>query len=436
MRRYKQIFTIIFAIIGGVSCGCFAQEKPQSTYQYVDFNQGQNDNAHAEWVQRIEVLEPAGLSEIRGDVNVKIKAPEMLHVKAFCWSQPTVENPSPWGHRVDLTPTGIDLGEDGTGTFVFPAGNFPAGPVNIRIFASNEKGEKDMFELQLYNKGGIAWNQGIPKNDPPAAKGLQLVFTDDFDGPLSISNDGRNARYCAHKPLSGDFSGWPFRDFDGPENPFEQKDTYLRIKARKNPESKGSTGIIASVNMDGEGCWVKAPFYMECRFTAQSAPGTWPAFWTLTTFDGTPVDELDVIEAYGGRGKGHPNHDDIYCIVSHFWGQTNPDGTRKKEFDTRVPMTQLAGKSSWSETFHTYGLYVGLEETVYYFNDMEVLRHPVNDVSRNQPTFFLLNYAIGGISGWPVDMERYGNASDMYVDYIRVYAREPLDYKAPIESRR
>ena len=37
-------------------------------------------------------------------------------------------------------------------------------------------------------------------------------FADDFDGPLSISPDGRGARYAAHKTGGGDFSGWPFSD--------------------------------------------------------------------------------------------------------------------------------------------------------------------------------------------------------------------------------
>lgn len=422
----KTIQIAILSLMLYGSAICVAQT---SDYQYVDFNQGQNDRKNTEWVQKIHVVEPAYRSDVRGNVTVKIKVDDMTHVKAYCWKQPDGKNPSEWGHRIDLTPKGVKLKKDGTGSFVFRANEFPAGPVNIRIFASNEKGEKDMCELQLYNQGGVAWNQGIPANDPPAANGLQLVFADDFDGPLSISNDGRNARYCAHKPPYGDFSGWPFTDVDKPGNPFEQRDTYLRIKARKEPGSKGSTGIIASIDMDGEGFWAKAPFYMECRFTAQSAPGTWPAFWTLTTFDGSPTDELDIIEAYGGRGPGHPNHDDVYCIVSHFWNQKKVDGTPKKDYDTRVPMTKLAGKSSWSETFHTYGLYVGPDETAYYFNDIEVLRHPTNDISREKPTYFLLNYAIGGISGWPIDLERYENASDMYVDYIRVYAKEPLNYK-------
>ena len=46
--------------------------------------------------------------------------------------------------------------------------------------------------------------------------------------------------------------------------------------------------------MDGEGFFTKAPCYLEYRFTAQSAPGTWPAFWTLTSIDrGLNGDELD-----------------------------------------------------------------------------------------------------------------------------------------------
>ena len=33
-------------------------------------------------------------------------------------------------------------------------------------------------------------------------------------------------------------------------------------------------------------------------------------------------------------------------------------------------------------------------------------------------------------------VERYGNGSDMYIDYIRVYAEKPLDYKVPEEAIR
>ena len=51
----------------------------------------------------------------------------------------------------------------------------------------------------------MSWNQGIPDRTPSGAEGLKLVFSDDFDGPLSISNDGIGARYNAHKPRFGRF---------------------------------------------------------------------------------------------------------------------------------------------------------------------------------------------------------------------------------------
>ena len=62
---------------------------------------------------------------------------------------------------------------------------------------------------------------------------------------------------------------------------------------------------------------------------------------------------------------------------------------------------------------------------------MEVLRHPTNVVSRENPHFFMINLAIGGISRWPIDLARYDNGSDMWVDYVRVYAKEPVapDYR-------
>ena len=401
----------------------------EGEYKYVDFNHGQNDNDGTEWVQSIQIIEPACRTDVKGKVKVSFKAPKMDWAKALCWSQPS-KGDSHWGKDVNLTPKGIKLDEQGEGSFIFNADKFPAGPMTVRIYAQNEAGLKDFFELQLYNTGGVVWSQGVPDTIPHAAKGLQVVFVDDFDGPLSISNDGRNARYCAHKPRFGDFSGWPFSDVDGPDNPFEQRDTYLRIKARKPEGSKGSTGLIASANMDGEGFWVQAPFYMECRFTAQSVPGAWPAFWTITRLDrGTNGDELDIVEAYGGVGKGNPNHPG-YSLVSHFWGQKNPDGTKKREYDRVVPITELGGKSYWSHTFHTYGLYVDEKETVYYFDDIEVMRHPTNDESLN-PHIFLINYAIGGISGWPIDVERYGNGSDMYVDFVRVFAEKKIDYSQP-----
>ena len=393
----------------------FAQKSP-----VFDFDYGQGVKKE-EWVQVIRLLRPECRSMVSGEVEVKFVAPGMSHAKAMCWGFGERQDSMNWGCDTNLTPKGIKLKKDGSGSFTFNADLLPHGPMNVRIYALSNDGKKDIFELQLYNEGGISWREGIPAETPAAAKGLKLVFSDDFDGELSISDDGRGARYNAHKPLFGDFSGWPFADVSSADNPFSRVDTYLRIAARKREGHPGSTGLIASVNMDGEGFWFKAPCYLECRFVAQSAPGTWPAFWTVNQIRPAPGDELDIMEAYGGRGEGNPNFWGYNC-TTHYWEQRDAEGHPREATYKSIDMLSIGGGSSWSTTFHTYGVYIGFKETVYYCDNIEVFRHPTNSISRDSPHLFMVNYAIGGISGWKIDLERYGNGSDMYVDYIRVYS--------------
>ena len=176
------------------------------------------------------------------------------------------------------------------------------------------------------------------------------------------------------------------------------------------------------------------PAYFECRLTCQSAPGTWGAFWTLTqgTIGMSPddpryaatkaagCDELDVLECYGGYGPRNPNHGGHYGITTHFWGQ------EREAPHLWADAMSVGGGSSWSWTFHTYGLLITETDTVYYLDGIEMLRHPTGPVTKSQNTWFLINYAISGISGWPYDLERYGNESDMWVDWVRVYCGKPL----------
>jgi hypothetical protein len=205
------------------------------------------------------------------------------------------------------------------GSFVFPADKYPHGPINVRI--SGVSGNiQDNCYLQLYNRGGVAWNEGLPK-DPPAAEGMQLLFADDFTGPLSISGKDPKATYYDHKPPHGsqDFSAHRFTGHDEPGNPFAQADSYLRIRASDKTKS---AGIISSVKSDGSGIKATVPCYFECRFIGPNVIGAWPAFWLLTdnlSDTSLPCDELDIIEAYGGEGPGHPNAKDAYMITPHAW---------------------------------------------------------------------------------------------------------------------
>jgi hypothetical protein len=415
-----------------------ADDAP-ATGDNLPYYSGKNDDTDKkiDWVKSIAVSEPGYGSDIKGDVTIKFTAPGMTHVKATCWQQPGDLDTDKWGHAAEIEPD-TKLDDTGAGSFVFHADQFPNGPMTIRIFAKDDGKKQDLCELQLFNEGGVKWNQGFPKDDPAGAQGMKVVFADDFDGPLSISHDGVGAKYESHKTGGGDFSGWPFSSSEDFPNLFTQKGTWLRIHASKDAQGKASSGLLSSAHEDGTGFYATPPFYMECKFMAQSAPGAWPAFWTLTkdSLDKTrppnsPCEELDVIEAYGGRGWGNPNFPN-YAATSHFWNEKDADGKPLVSDDGKqvgyeaknIPMVDLGGKSTWSETFHTYGLKVTKDTTTYYFDDMPVFEHKTKPESQTQPQWFLINYAIGGISGWKIDMDRYNNSSDMWVDYVRVYQGE------------
>jgi hypothetical protein len=369
----------------------------------------------------IAVVSPEYCSDIKGDTRVRLSARGFTSVTAKCWKQGE-------GFGTDSTVAEVPLDETGKGSFDFPADQYPHGAVTVRISA--EKGQlKDNCYLQLYNRGGVSWKEGIPKDTPPAAKGMALVFADDFTGPLSISTKDPKARYFDHKPLGGDFSTLPFTGHDEPANPFTQVDTYLRIRA---DATKKSAGLISSVNNEGWGIKASLPCYFECRFIGPNAIGTWPAFWLMSDYptqrkagkpENLPVDELDVIEAYGGEGPREPNSHDQYQVTPHAWNQ----GEAGKAAEARayaqvhnpVSMKKHGIPSAWFEAFHTYWCRITENDTIYYCDDIEVGRHKTLDESKRHPFFFLVNLATGG--GWPVDLSRYQGKADMYVDYIRVY---------------
>jgi hypothetical protein len=360
---------------------------------------------------------------VKGDTTVRLAAPGFRSVTVKCWKQGS-------GFGSDFTVATVPLDAQGGGGFVFPADQFPHGPITVRISGVNGA-VKGTCYLQLYNKGGVSWNEGMPKDPPPAAKGMTLVFADDFTGPLSISSAEAKASYYDHKPPNGwqDFSVHTFSGRESPKNPFAQVDSYLRIRAS---DALHSSGIISSMKNDASGVKVGLPCYFECRFIGPNAIGTWPAFWLMTDYmtdykasgDKTPCDELDIVEAYGGEGPGEPNAGDTYMVTPHCWNQgAVGKATEKKAFEALhnpCRMGKFGIPSTWFESFHLYGCKVTETDTIYYCDNIEVGRHPTFPVCKRRPLFFLINLATGG--GWPVDLSRYG-AADMYVDYVRVYGK-------------
>ena len=373
----------------------------------------------------VAVTSPAYGSNVRGDTTVKVEAPGFKSVTVKCWKQGGAAG-------ADSTIATVALDEKGQGAFMFPADGYPHGPVTVRISADSGT-MKDNCYLQLYNQGGVSWNEGMPQDAPPAAKGLALVFADDFKGPLSISSTNLKATYYDHKPPGGwqDFSKHRFSGHESPKNPFAQMDSYLRIRAS---DQKQSSGLISSLKNDASGLTAKAPCYFECRFLGPNAIGTWPAFWIMTDYmkeqvkgRKVPCDELDIIEAYGGEGPHTPNAFDSYMICPHAWDQGEAGKAIEKkayaEVHNPIHMRKFGIASTWFETFQIYGCKITETDTIYYCDNIEVGRHATLPLSKQQPFFFLINLATGG--GWPVDLSRYNGVADMYVDYVRVYQQAP-----------
>ncbi len=370
----------------------------------------------------ITVVSPEYCSEVTGDVRVRVSAPGCKSLSVKCRKG---------GGRfgTDSTVAAVTLNARGEGSFVFPADRYPHGPVTLRISGASGNVADNCY-LQLYNKSGVSDRPGMPADPPPAARGMSLVFADDFNTPLSISSTDPKAVYYDHKPPDGhqDFSVHTFAGRESSRNPFAQVDTYLRIRAS---DATHASGLISSLKSDGTGIKASLPCYFECRFLGPNAVGAWPGFWLMTDYladyklkgDKTPCDELDIIEAYGGEGPRRPNAGDSYMITPHCWNQG--DAARmleKKAFEAMhnpIHMHKFGIPSSWFEAFHTYGCKVDATDTIYFCDDVEVGRHATLPICKEQPLFFMINLATGG--GWPVDLSRYHGKADMYIDYVRVY---------------
>lgn len=373
----------------------------------------------------VSVTSPAYRSDVSGNTTIQISAPGQTSAVAKCWQAGS-------GMGQDTTVATISLDGSGNGSFVFPADSYPHGPLIIRITAGG-----DTCHLQLYNTGGTPWKEGLASAPPPPqAAGLVLAFADDFDGPLSISQNGFGTTYGAHMvPASKDFSRPRFRNYeDSARNPFFQRDSYLRIRATTVVDEAGlegdllkdakaanwdingmtGTGFINSVDQNREGFKMRVPFYMECRFIAQRAKGTWPAFWALSIPNGSEDwGELDVIEAYGS------NNNNQYWTSYHI----HPGSKEKGDKVVLMDAAGIGGPATldWSASPQTYGCLVTETTTTFYLNDVEVWNTPTKAEWLNQEFFFMINYALAGQSGWLSELGRYGFQSDMYVDWVRVY---------------
>jgi beta-glucanase (GH16 family) len=240
--------------------------------------------------------------------------------------------------------------------------------------------------------------------------GYRLVFEDDFR-TLSVSAFGPGTRWTAHTPWGGDFGDAAFSD-PSPDFPFTSSPAGLRIELRKRPDGTWRSGLLASVDAAGHGFTLQYG-YFEMRARLPSGPGVWPAFWLDSmppAGSPDPSIEIDVIEQYGQFPAA-------YNSTVTVWPHDRTQG-RSWMHINRVP----AG--SMSTGFHTYGVVVGPQATIFYFDRNEVWRVATPQEHRHG-LMILVDLGLGG--GWPT--AQTPSPSYLDVDYIRAYAL-PAERKA------
>ncbi len=231
-----------------------------------------------------------------------------------------------------------------------------------------------------------------------------LVLDEHF-AHLSVSAWGPGTTWIAHTPWGGDFGDARFTD-PQPGFPFSVVDGIGRIEMRKLPNGHWQSGLLASVDPQGDGFTLQYG-YFEIRTRLPAGPGVWPAFWLDSMVPKTSTDpslEIDVFEHYG-KFPG------TYNSTVTVWPKIDKSKRRWEMKINHVP------EGSLSASFHTYGVMVRPDWTIFYRDGDETWRVATPPEHRHG-LMILVDLGLG--SGWPID--KTPNPSFMDIAYIRAYA--------------
>jgi beta-glucanase (GH16 family) len=250
---------------------------------------------------------------------------------------------------------------------------------------------------------------GVPAGGAPA--GWKLVWADEFnnDGLPDVAkwdfDTGRNKLGWHNNELQ-------YYSRDRLENS-RVADGKLIITARKErmasaADDGGQAYTSARLYTKGKAEWTYG--YYEIRAKLPCGLGTWPAIWMLGRGSDWPLPgEIDIME-HVGKKKG-----EVLGTV-HTAAYNHRIGTQKGA-TTMVPDA--------CDAFHTYQLKWDAEQIAigvdnkYYFEFVNPKDGDVRKWPFDSPQHLILNVAIGGDLGGPVDDAIF--PLQMEIDYVRVY---------------
>lgn len=347
----------------------------------------------------VELRCPAAGSAVRGRTTIVVSAPARATLTAEAWGN---DGASPERATVERSGRSTTLR-----SIEFDAAALAAGPLTISIEVG---GTTPAVRLGFYN---VSTTLPPTRVDSRSAIGGKLVYSQEFDGPVTVARDGAGGAYTAAKPeVKGvsDFGDAPFADPASANSTLSTAGgSLLRLDVRAQTGAAGKHwgAMLASSRAGGSGFSAQYG-YFEARMYVPIATGSWPAFWLLPASNlakaQEDVAEFDAVELYG--------HNPVSACSSthHYHGTDTPGGVAS--CGQRFPTARDAAE------WHTYGVRVD-PDGVIFFIDGEQVAAAAQVPGGAEPLFFLVDLALGG--GWPVDLKPQGGNLQMYVDFVRVY---------------
>lgn len=163
----------------------------------------------------------------------------------------------------------------------------------------------------------------------------------------------------------------------------------------------------------------------EVRARIPVTKGAWPAIWTLgRSMEWPSGGEIDIMEYYPIQGVPH-------ILANAAWGTDRKWNAKWNSKAT--PFSHFLDKDpDWASKFHVWRMDWD-EEAIRIYLDDELLNDIPLSTTLNgsigkgtnpftKPQYILLNLALGGIHGGPIDDEALPMRYE--IDYVRVYQRE------------
>ena len=235
-----------------------------------------------------------------------------------------------------------------------------------------------------------------------------LIWADEFNG---TTLDQNKWSYQIGDGCAEGICGWGNSELQYyQESNVTVSNGQLHITAKKQRvQSKAYTsGRIRSIN---KGDWTYGRF--EARIKLPAGKGLWPAFWMLPTdqvYGGWPrsgeIDIMEFVAAETDRVLGTVHYGDPY-----------PNNRNQGAY-------YILNSGTFPDTFHDFAIEWEPGVIRWFVDDVLFLTKTAQDLAPynwpfDQRFHFLLNVAVGGNLGGPVDDSIFPKTMD--VDYVRVY---------------